>query len=182
MLLAPLSPLLTPPPIFFSHRVCGSMASSVGSSVFSTLLYAMWQIDPRIREPPSYSYRCSSAQQFVCSAKLFLYKGDSGDSKEMLEGAGEGGTKKNSRHSASAELLRKLFPDCGTLVEVIAAADAQRERHAQARQREHEQREVLIEEQKSKKTGEIDIAKLSLNKEQSAQLSKRRKQEENSDT
>lgn len=49
---------------------------------------------------------------------------------EWLEAVGTGATKREARHSASAKLLALLFPDCSSLVEVIAAAEAARELYA----------------------------------------------------
>lgn len=49
---------------------------------------------------------------------------------EWLEAVGTGATKREARHAASAKLLALLFPDCSSLVEVIAAAEAARELYA----------------------------------------------------
>ncbi|KAL7492090.1 hypothetical protein ACHAWT_001319 [Skeletonema menzelii] len=220
--------------------------ASRGASVCSTLLQAMWQIDDRIRQPPSYVfdvYPIPSAKEsgggieqpnkrrksggsaldtnkkpaahrgtFQCTATLNLYfrmdeegkeysptslmeswespleylqtkdkklsssyygnvvssqesrkrkdsfasqatpspdrrlKGDRNDEqpdnsaskrqkvdefmKHTLESKATGSTKRESKHKASAKLLTLLFPECSSLVEVKAAAEAARECYA----------------------------------------------------
>ena len=46
-----------------------------------------------------------------------------------------GATKRESKHIANAKLLALLFPECGSMVEVKAAAEAVRERYANSRTR-----------------------------------------------
>jgi len=218
--------------------------ASRGASVCSTLLQAMWQIDDRIRQPPSYAfdvYPIPGAKEsggggggveqpnkrrksggpsleskkpahrgtFQCTATLNLYfrmdeegkeyspsslmeswespleylqskdktfsssyygnvvssqesrkrkdsfasqatpspdrrlKGDGNDEpdnskrqkvdefvKHTLESKATGSTKRESKHKASAKLLTLLFPECSSLVEVKAAAEAARECYA----------------------------------------------------
>jgi hypothetical protein len=184
--------------------------ASRGASVCTSLLYAIVQIDDRIREPPEFSYEVTplpsavaatgalaspSASQaaderkeegtrdsnlaerpdtvarsttttriafpavaatrgvFACTATLRLYDetanknrsqreeinedcGD-GDTKlpsfQLLTATSTGSTKKESRQMASARLLALLFPDCETMVEVKAAAEAAREAYAASR-------------------------------------------------
>jgi hypothetical protein len=50
--------------------------------------------------------------------------------EETLKTVGVGGTKREARHVASAKLLALLFPDCNSMVEVKAAAEAVREEYA----------------------------------------------------
>ena len=52
---------------------------------------------------------------------------------ETLEATGIGGTKREAKHVASAKLLALLFPECETMVEVKAAAEAAREAFAAAK-------------------------------------------------
>jgi hypothetical protein len=218
--------------------------SSRGASVCSTLLHAMWQIDDRIWEPPSYSFDlcpCKSTgniecgessaasgtaakrkksefshefpghRMFQCTATINLYflkslvgdcsssimdfwespldylqsnwcsspsssaKGESLQSRKRkdddgsapqstpstvkdvveaqeedrktpkkrdkkdffqhkLESTGTGLTKRESKHKASAKLLATLFPECSSMVEVKAEADAARELYAAKRE------------------------------------------------
>jgi hypothetical protein len=49
---------------------------------------------------------------------------------EILQAVGIGGTKREARHTASAKLLAKLFPDCEGMVMVKHAAEAAREKYA----------------------------------------------------
>jgi hypothetical protein len=49
---------------------------------------------------------------------------------KILKAVGMGGTKKESRHVASAKLLSLLFPECNGMAEVKAAAEAAREQYA----------------------------------------------------
>jgi len=231
--------------------------SSRGASVCSTLLHAIWQIDDRIREPPSYKFdlcpgtmknegqlksdtvatsttsgNCCSKRKkvesprdvtaaachrmFQCAASLNLYfpkslvggkgllspmdywespldylqskeysslacdKGESSQSRKRkdsfasqstqspsrqqqqlnddiveqqeepssspnaltkekkreeciqhkVESTGIGSTKRESKHKASAKLLAALFPNCSSIVEVKAEAEAARELYA----------------------------------------------------
>lgn len=213
--------------------------ASRGASICSTLLHAMWQIDQRIRDPPSYGFELlkrvdvgggegvrvkseivaasskrktvgspveSTAHRmpFQCTATLTLHfpktaltnhtntdlmeywisplehlqskqcapspqrtessrkrkdsfasqatpsphrrKGsDAGDQTEeqmpvsalkdeeeefvshKLESVGTGTSKRESKHKASAQMLSFLFPECNSMVEVKAAAEAARE-------------------------------------------------------
>lgn len=55
---------------------------------------------------------------------------ESKQSLTTLTAVGVGGTKRESKHSASAKLLALLFPECKTMVEVKAAAEAAREAYA----------------------------------------------------
>jgi hypothetical protein len=48
----------------------------------------------------------------------------------VLTAVGVGGTKRESKHNASAKLLAQLFPECKTMIEVKAAAEAAREAYA----------------------------------------------------
>ena len=50
--------------------------------------------------------------------------------KHTLESKATGSTKRESKHKASAKLLTLLFPECSSLVEVKAAAEAARECYA----------------------------------------------------
>jgi hypothetical protein len=50
--------------------------------------------------------------------------------EETLKTVGVGATKREARHVASAKLLALLFPDCKSMVEVKAAAEAVREEYA----------------------------------------------------
>jgi len=50
--------------------------------------------------------------------------------KHTLESIATGSTKRESKHKASAKLLTLLFPECSSLVEVKAAAEAARECYA----------------------------------------------------
>lgn len=52
------------------------------------------------------------------------------DSESFLEAIGVGGTKRDSRHIASAKLLAMLFPDCKDMKEVKSAAESLREKYA----------------------------------------------------
>lgn len=54
----------------------------------------------------------------------------SNSSLTILTAVGVGGTKRESKHTASAKLLALLFPECKTMVEVKAAAEAAREAYA----------------------------------------------------
>ncbi len=219
--------------------------SSRGASICSTLLHAMWQIDDRIWEPPSYSFdlcsgpcnpndniecgrsptasgtaakrkksefsnefaghrmfRCTVAinlyfqkrlvgdssssimefwespldylQSNRCSSPSYFAKGDSLQSRKRkdddgsapqstpstvkdvddaqdgrktpkkrekgdffqhkLESTGTGLTKRESKHKASAKLLATLFPECLSMVEVKAEAEAARELYAAKRE------------------------------------------------
>jgi Double-stranded RNA binding motif len=127
--------------------------ASRGASVCSALLHAMVQIDARIQGPPAYTYDTQSLpalfqQQpppaaacktvaarvargsFTCTARLMLLVNDQKhDAPSELVAIGVGGTKRESRHVASAKLLAMLFPDCETMVEVKAAAEEFRERY-----------------------------------------------------
>lgn len=200
----------------------------------SILLHAMWQIDYRIREPPSYEYELmknnvAAAEErpqrfpplpkdrlpFQCTASLKLYfskrlvdeckdtatimdfwesplehsqakpsalspqrKGDGTNNEQSrkrkdsfasqatpsparqllrrgkhgevpsptdaqeqgetvphrIESTGTGSTKRESKHRASAKLLAMLFPECSSMVEVMAAAEAARECYAAKRE------------------------------------------------
>ena len=60
-------------------------------------------------------------------------------SEDILEAAGVGGTKREAKHIASAKLLALLFPECETMAEVKAAAEAARERYAASRASKHQQ-------------------------------------------
>ncbi|CAB9529977.1 expressed unknown protein [Seminavis robusta] len=53
---------------------------------------------------------------------------------KVLEAVGVASTKRESRHSASAKLLAMLFPECRSMVEVKAAAEAAREAYAAKKQ------------------------------------------------
>ena len=81
---------------------------------------------------------------FTCTATLRLYDGSDNkpsattapgeDSKrpaatQILTATVVAGNKKESRHMAAAQLLALLFPDCRTMVEVKAAAEAAREQY-----------------------------------------------------
>jgi hypothetical protein len=190
----------------------------------SILLHAMWQIDYRIREPPSYIYDLvqinadggtplpKDRSLYQCTASLKLYfpkrlveckesanimdywesplehsqakpsalspqrrgdvtnnnepsrkrkdsftsqatpsptrqskqEGNNGgehssptaarEQEEMvphrIESVGTGSTKRESKHRSSAKLLSMLFPECSSMVEVMAAAEAARECYA----------------------------------------------------
>lgn len=78
---------------------------------------------------------------FICTAKLKIRSQPSSDneresdqvefeSETFLEATGVGGTKRESRHTASAKLLAMLFPDCKDMKEVKAAAESMREKYA----------------------------------------------------
>jgi hypothetical protein len=47
-----------------------------------------------------------------------------------IESVGTGSTKRESKHRSSAKLLSLLFPECSSMVEVMAAAEAARECYA----------------------------------------------------
>jgi hypothetical protein len=90
---------------------------------------------------------------FACTATLRLYdeplRGNRSQRKDgnedyedeeakapsfhLLKATSTGSTKKESRQMASARLLALLFPDCKTMVEVKAAAEAAREAYAASR-------------------------------------------------
>jgi len=239
--------------------------ASRGASVCSTLLHAMWQIDDRIRDPPSYSFDLcpsinsdtassgeaasspskqkkaepreapSQPRMFQCIATINLYfpkhlVGDNDDimtywqspldylqakyssssptsdkvessqsrkrkdsfsfespspnkaarpnhstnnehkeetapkieSKESekkeeivlhkLTGTGLGSTKRESKHKASAQLLSSLFPECSSIVEVKAEAEASRELYAANRVATSQTKRAKLSSPESKKS------------------------------
>ncbi|KAL7466978.1 hypothetical protein ACHAXS_007245 [Conticribra weissflogii] len=65
-----------------------------------------------------------------------IIKGDDDDDDFLaykLESTGTGPTKREAKHKASAQMLSMLFPECTSLVEVKAAAEAARETYAKNR-------------------------------------------------
>eukprot|EP00980_Cylindrotheca_fusiformis_P022259 scaffold9159_cov121-Cylindrotheca_fusiformis.AAC.1 len=133
--------------------------ASRGASVCSALLHAMVQIDDRIPEAPLYTYQVTAVPSsskdnahlkrkadspfssqavvhrgsFTCTATMGVEKEDpkpGQPSFEILQALGVGGTKREARHTASAKLLAKLFPNCKGMAAVKHAAEAARERYA----------------------------------------------------
>lgn len=117
----------------------------------------MVQIDERIPEGPTYTYHVDAVPSsntqwkrkaggsitvgtpvvhrgsFTCIATMrvqSIRKGQKATSFERLQESGVGGTKREARHTASAKLLAKLFPECEGMVAVKKAAEAAREKYA----------------------------------------------------
>ena len=119
-----------------------------GASVCTSLLFAIIQIDKDFPESPEYSYavdpawarrKVSAKTHYTvqrppntCTARLKKQQGDG--TTIVLEAVGVGANKREARHVASARLLALLFPECTTMTEVKAAAEATRERYARSRQ------------------------------------------------
>ena len=123
------------------------------ASIYSSLLHTMQQIDSRLPEPPQYEYEMNEAIRttgngsssqlhrtstikvhrgsFTCTAKLKRLQ--DGSQLETLSAQGFGSTKRDARHSASAKLLARLFPEHESLADVQKAAEAAREAHALSR-------------------------------------------------
>lgn len=121
--------------------------ASRGASVCSALLYAMLQIDTRLKEPPTYQYQLHPEVSghirvhrgsFTCHAQLAT------NEQIVLQATGTGGTKREARHVASAKLLAQLFPECETMLQVKAAAEAAREEYAANKARKMENNEGKI--------------------------------------
>eukprot|EP00977_Amphora_coffeiformis_P029246 scaffold39596_cov191-Amphora_coffeaeformis.AAC.1 len=121
--------------------------STRGDSVCTSLLFAMHQIDNDLPESPEYSYavdpawarrKVSAKTHYTvqrppntCTARLQKRQADG--STIVLEAVGVGANKREARHVASARLLALLFPECSTMMEVKAAAEATREQYARSR-------------------------------------------------
>jgi hypothetical protein len=64
-------------------------------------------------------------------------------SDTILQASATCGTKREARHVASAKLLALLFPECKTMVQVKAAAEAKREQYAEEKARKQKQQTSL---------------------------------------
>jgi Double-stranded RNA binding motif len=61
----------------------------------------------------------------------------------VLQAVAVGGSKRESKHTASAKLLAMLFPECKTMVEVKAAAEAAREKYAAMKSKKQQSKSSL---------------------------------------
>lgn len=67
--------------------------------------------------------------------------------EEHLEASGIGGTKREARHIASSKLLALLFPECESMVEVKAAAEAIRDAHVASKGSKAHPRPIVKDEE-----------------------------------
>ena len=65
----------------------------------------------------------------------------------ILEAVGVGITKREAKHKASAKILMQLFPECETMLEVKAAAEAARERYAKKKNAVNQSNRRFIDSQ-----------------------------------
>jgi len=112
-------------------------------------LYGSFSPEPRRKRKDSHGGdTTSSASQSPMRSQRHRFGGDHteegdvivkrGDDDEeliayKLESIGTGSTKREAKHKASAQMLSMLFPECSSLVEVKAAAEAARETYAKNR-------------------------------------------------
>lgn len=112
-------------------------------------LYCSFSPEPRRKRKDSHGGdTTSSASQSPTRSQRHCFGGDHaehgdvivkrGDDDEeliayKLESIGTGSTKREAKHKASAQMLSMLFPECSSLVEVKAAAEAARETYAKNR-------------------------------------------------
>jgi hypothetical protein len=109
-----------------------------GASVCSQLLHSLVQIDPqRLLSFPVFTYEKSDGTRGV---KLtFTCKGSLKTNSGTIEASCVSATKRQSRHTVSALLLAKLFPECSTMTEVKAAAEARKEEFARRKKQHRDQ-------------------------------------------
>lgn len=67
---------------------------------------------------------------------------------ETLIAVGTAATKREARHASSAKLLALLFPECNGMVEVIAAAEAFREKYAAEKALKMQSRRIFAHEKR----------------------------------
>lgn len=79
----------------------------------------------------------------------------------ILTAIGVGGTKRESKHTASARLLALLFPECDTILDVKAAAETAREKYAASKAMKLQSNNASNRRRQSRRDGRSKIPKLS---------------------
>lgn len=122
-----------------------------GASVCSQLLHSLVQIEPqRLLSFPVFTYEQVDAPRGTKPS--FKCKGSLRTNDGSIEASCVAGTKRQSRHTVSALLLAKLFPDCQTMSEVKATAEARKEEHSRRKKQNQERQDLDGEEDQVEKT------------------------------
>lgn len=111
------------------------------ASVYSQLLHTLVQIEPqRLLSFPVFTYEQTDIPRG--SKPSFKCKGSLRTNEGTLDASFAAGTKKESRHKVSALLLAKLYPECQTMSEVKAAAEAKKEEYSRKKKQTQDHQDL----------------------------------------